>query len=320
MKYYHEPMTEMHKSTPRHLWTDETHHQADALAAIKQLYEADKTEALKRGEAEARRLAETASSQAMDDVYDSNRPEVICHTASAWVHSEIKGEGCYLQRQDPRTNTFCLFAFRGSDDGADWADNILGSIQFRTHAGYRLHMGFRNQVLNLDAASLGRKVAACRDPTWVGHSLGGAMAYAARVIYNKGKVNNYAAPAAYLNIFNWWSDNSIGVGRVWHESDAVPYATNIVGYDHVFGSTKLVEVCTSWNRCCGLNTWWGCAWRYNCNCRSYRTEQRGSDFDKPTAGVFSLFQDIYNNYIDYRNNGGGIGYHDQTRYYRGQGV
>ena len=321
MKYYHEPMTSIHKATPRHLWTEETHAHANALSVIKELYEADKSEALKRGEAEVRRLAarklgETAASQAMEEVYDSSRPEVICHAASAWIHSDIKGEGCYLQRG-------CLFAFRGSDDNADWADNILGSLNFRTHSGYRLHMGFRNQVLNLDAASLGPKVAACTNPTWVGHSLGGAMAYAARVIYGKGKVNNYASPAAYLNIFNWWSDDNIGVGRVWHESDAVPYATNLVGYDHVFGSTEIYEHCTSWNRCCGLDTWFGCAWHYDCNCRSYTSETRGGGFDQPQSpGLFSwaFANDIYRNYVDISNRGGGIGFHDQTNYYRPNGV
>merc|ERR1712146_739803 len=105
----------------------------------------------------------------------------------------------------------CMFAFRGSDDNADWADNILGAVWVEYHNGKLVHKGFINQLNQLvSGTSINNEVAGCGNPIFVGHSLGGAMSYAARAYWGKGRINNYAAPAAYLAHYLYWNPIFVG--------------------------------------------------------------------------------------------------------------
>jgi hypothetical protein len=322
VEMYHTPLMAHNAETPRHLWTAEhqTHH--DALSLINDLYEQTTSDADGRN-LRARKLGETDASKAMDDVYNTaNEGQAewaTCVDAKAWA-TAVAGQACYLKRG-------CMFAFRGSDDNGDWSDNIIGSLSIESHNGYWIHKGFINQLKALRSqTSLDSEASDCgHSAIWVGHSLGGAMSYAARGYYNKGSVNNYAAPAAYWNA----GYRGFSGARTWHENDPVPYLTNAVGYQHVFGSRSLYEKCSAYHRRCpvpypcscgwrGCNTCWGGC--FNGDCKTSSTAVRGNSWNQPKLKWASLAWDVFANILNIKTNDRSTHFHDQGVYYRPNGA
>ena len=86
-----------------------------------------------------------------------------------------------------RRGAGCTFAFRGSDDLTDWVSNGAGVFYATTVRGKRLHGGFVDEFNKLQSRISG-DVAGCGSPTFVGHSLGGAMATVAANYYGKVRV------------------------------------------------------------------------------------------------------------------------------------
>jgi len=320
---YHTPLMAHNAETPRHLWTAEHEMHHDALSLINELYEKTTSDADGRNlralsrEELSRKLGETAASQAMDDVYDAG---AVCKNAHSWAFS-VAGQACYIKRG-------CLFAFRGSDDNGDWADNILGSLSIESHNGYWIHKGFINQLHALRGqTSLDAEASGCgHSATWVGHSLGGAMAYAARGHYNKGSVNNYAAPAAYWNA----GYRGFSGARTWHENDPVPYLTNAVGYQHVFGSRSLYERCSAYHQRCPIPYPCSCGWRgcntcwtgcFNGDCKTSSTHVNSNKgWNEPKLGWASLAWDVFANILNIGTNDRSTHFHDQGVYYRPNGA
>ena len=265
-KYYHKPLTRILEDTDEGEWTDEHRAHAEHLPAIRTLYTDTRSS--------HRDLSATPASNAAEDSYSK---QTACINVRSWA-LDFRGQACYYQV--PNT---CIFAFRkspstlnaivlpfsnlhytlwnridllpiagGSDDKADWADNILGSVATQHSAGWNVHFGFWRQLDALIAnTGLGTAVNRCTNPVgfrcasrpaiassvtshnsrthwhaqvWVGHSLGGALAYVARVRFNKGTMNTYATPAVFRNFRNAFSG-----ARTWHEHDPIPYATSYVG-------------------------------------------------------------------------------------------
>ena len=77
----------------------------------------------------------------------------------------------------------------------------------------------------------------CSDPTFIGHSLGGAIAEVARVHFNKGTVVTYGAPQLFDNNMGCYHDGE----RYYHEDD--PVAGNLFGlltaYWHQSGAIEI---------------------------------------------------------------------------------
>ena len=130
LELYHDPVMKHNMKTPRHLWTAEHHAHNDALSLIKELYE--RTEADEDGRnLRVRKLPMSDASKMQDDVYYESTDGVVCKSARAWSFA-VAGHACFMNSQSANR---CMIAFRGSDDGGDWADNILGSLNYEVHNG-----------------------------------------------------------------------------------------------------------------------------------------------------------------------------------------
>jgi hypothetical protein len=301
-EYYHDPIMKKQASIPKEEWTEEHHTHAQSLALIRKLY------------GNERELGYTAAGNAAQDVYTTSRSDVTCVNRNSWIGG-FKGQACYIRQS-------CLFGFRGSQDNADWADNILGSIWVEYHHGRLVHKGFMNQLNGLlKDTSIRSQVNGCRHPTFTGHSLGGAMAYAARAYFNKGAINNYAAPATYLAHYAYWKPSGDSY-RTWHTNDPVPYATNLVRYQHTFGSREVYRACCGYHRVClpypcgcgwrGCRTCWGACFNAWCNC--HRWDTRGAAWYRPKASMWGTLWDIGANIVSVIR--GTSHYHNMAVYYQ----
>ena len=155
----------------------------------------------------------------------------------------------------------CTFAFRGSDDLWDWVSNLGGAVFTSTIGGARVHGGFAYEYLQLYNNGKLNRARSCRQPHWVGHSLGGAMANVARQHWGKGTIWTWGAPATFNNN---WNHRWQGM-RYWHDGDPVPSSVAALGRHHAHGSMKFWDYCSS-------RHWWG--W-----CTGYRTTASWSGYD-----------------------------------------
>jgi hypothetical protein len=169
----------------------------------------------------------------------------------------------------------CHFAFRGSDDAHDWISNAAGLFSKTNVNGRTCHGGFVNEFNKLKSwldSSSGGNVGSCSNPSWIGHSLGGAIAAVARLHYNKGTVYTYGQP-------QWLDDSSgclfSGGHRVFHESD--PVAGNLFGlmstYWHAQSGTELRHYTDT---VCTRRHWWG-GCRSSYTTTSYATRNKDCD-------------------------------------------
>jgi len=184
----------------------------------------------------------------------------------------------------------CVFAFAGSDDVEDWVSNA--QIVPANENGKQVHTGFLAEFNSLKDEINARCNCYATTCTFVGHSLGGAIADVARLHYGRGAVTTFGKPQVF------WQDYGCFVGgtRVYHESD--PVAGNLFGilglFWHASGSDEIYENCR-WNWCtCG----WFCG--YPCyQCSGPRIRSRGctdnsGSFD--TNFDYHSMANIYNVY------------------------
>ncbi|GMH62091.1 hypothetical protein TrLO_g3223 [Triparma laevis f. longispina] len=270
------------------------------------------------------------------DAYDQG----TCVDASS-VFGDFLGKACYLKREEEP----CSFGFRGSDDNADWADNILGAYKTEFYNGAKIHAGFYNQLKTLIKNSdIEKEVGLCENPIFVGHSLGGALANVAHTYWDKGEINTYAGPGPYSGGRSEpctkeyqscrWTEEKSGKGkkkrvqkcitksrldtctkshhvtgkRTYHEYDPVPYATNLAGYDHGGGIGYRIQwECDCWNP-------WYCPFDWGCNDGRWVSKHIGTT-NEPTADVFSTLSDIAQNIYSYATNDGAH-YHSMSVHYK----
>jgi len=185
----------------------------------------------------------TANDALANDAYDS----------CTWS----TGNACVLKEG-------CKFAFRGSDDFQDWVSNAAGVFYSTWIGGVRLHAGFAFEFYKL-RSKMQSSVNGCSNPTWIGHSLGGAIATVASNYYGKGSVHTFGMPQTY--------DDNKGCRksgtRMFHEYD--PVAGNLYGamssYWHAQAGTEI------YYHSCKKRNWWG-----SCKSKKYRT--RGTSCTK----------------------------------------
>ncbi|GMH50790.1 hypothetical protein TrRE_jg394 [Triparma retinervis] len=158
-----------------------------------------------------RELGATAASNLAQSVYST----ATCHSTNdgmGWTEGEV----CY-------DVSGCSLSFRGSDDGADWVDNIMGSTYWTNghNSGKKIHGGFYNQYKSWYDQAWGNVPQSFKNcgsnKIWIGHSLGGAIAAVASLELG-GRINTYAGPKPFHS-----SVGRIQTGaRTYHESDPVP--------------------------------------------------------------------------------------------------
>jgi len=175
-------------------------------------YPADESRRLSE---EERKLGATSASNMAQDVYNDGGG-TICHATNDGIGWQ-EGEVCYRV-------SGCMLSFRGSDDKADWVDNILGSVYTTTgeYSRKTIHGGFYNQYLAWrkaawDTGEVPNSFKNCGTKTWVGHSLGGALASVAALELG-GVINTYAGPKP----FHRHTGRVQNGARTYHESDPVP--------------------------------------------------------------------------------------------------
>jgi hypothetical protein len=208
-----------------------------------------------------RELGATAASNLAQWVYDdgySNGGTTICHATNDGIGWQ-QGEVCYRV-------SGCSLSFRGSDDGADWVDNILGTTYTAKgeYSGRTIHGGFYNQFLSWrkkawDTGEVPWSFKNCGTKTWIGHSLGGAIAAVASLELG-GVINTYAGPKPF-----WSGTGRIQTGaRTYHESDPVPQQP-MTHYHGCGGSgcslKKVWEKCTNNAFSASIPYPCGCGWR-----------------------------------------------------------
>lgn len=246
-----------------------------------------------------RELGKTTASRMAQDVYDDDAHCFDSPDHLGWADGQVcyKVDGCRL-------------AFRGSDDGADWVDNIMGTMTgtVKGQGGVRIHNGFYNQFYNwYNKAWSGvpSSFKNCNNKIWIGHSLGGAIAAVAANELG-GTINTYAGPKVFTG-----NRRTQRGARTYHESDPVPQQP--FSHNHGCGGTgcslmKVYEKCTKnafsfsipYPCSCG---WRGCRWCYKhlfdgpCIGWSTRTKSESSisnPLKRPYgSGSFSaIFQNI----------------------------
>jgi hypothetical protein len=215
-----------------------------------------------------RELGVTTASGLAQSVYDS----ATCHATNDHIGWQA-GEVCW-KVQD------CNLSFRGSDDNADWVDNILGTATWVIGAGNtRIHRGFFNQYQSWknqawDTGLVPNSFKNCATKTWIGHSLGGAIASVAAHELG-GVVNTYAAPKPFVN-----KQRRQNGARTYHESDPVPQQP--MTHSHGCGGTgcslkRVYEECTKNAFSASVPYPCSCGWR---GCRTCWY----SVFDGPCIG------------------------------------
>lgn len=276
-----------------------------------------------------RALGYTTAGNLAQEVYDSpvDNARVTCVPSTSWAGG-FKGEACYIVDN-------CLFSFRGSDDNADWADNILGAAGTESKNGAWIHAGFYNQLKALiSQTNINSQVNKCGNPTFIGHSLGGALANVAHTYWNKGSINTYAGASPYMGrrsvscnesyetckwkgFWDGWKCETrhrsgtcnkwhhVSGKRTYHENDPVPYAANIAGYNHGGGKGYRIEWTTDRGRFCP-GDWCGSNGRWE---SKYKGET-----NEPTAGYFSSLWDIGQNILSIGT--GGTHYHSMSVHYQ----
>jgi hypothetical protein len=168
----------------------------------------------------------------------------------------------------------CMFAFRGSNapfswDGLqDWWANIFEAFSSSSKYGPTMHGGFVGEFDKIKGGSGGivSAIAGCgSSATFVGHSLGGAIAVVAREYAGTGTVYTFGAPAVYKNE----ESCSYNGYRMMHEGDPVTLLAGVAGYDH--GRTKTTyeidNYCVQHNQFC-IPYPCGCGWRGCSTCHS----------------------------------------------------
>eukprot|EP00520_Triparma_pacifica_P006994 CAMPEP_0118644760 /NCGR_PEP_ID=MMETSP0785-20121206/7121_1 /TAXON_ID=91992 /ORGANISM="Bolidomonas pacifica, Strain CCMP 1866" /LENGTH=474 /DNA_ID=CAMNT_0006536561 /DNA_START=883 /DNA_END=2307 /DNA_ORIENTATION=+ len=273
-----------------------------------------------------RALGYTTAGNLAQDVYNDDDSRLTCVPATS-VYGDFKGQACYIKDN-------CNFAFRGSDDNADWADNILGAAGIVSKNGAWIHKGFYNQLNTLiQNTNINSQVNGCGNPTFIGHSLGGALANVAHTYWNKGSINTYAGASPYMGRRSvsctenyrhcWWRKwwhykcetrsrsttcnrwHHVSGKRTYHESDPVPYAANIAGYNHGGGIGYRIEWVTD-------RAWWCCFDWCGYNGR-WESRHRG-ETNEPTAGLWSTIWDIGENIFSLAS--GGTHYHSMSVHYQ----
>lgn len=281
-----------------------------------------------------RGLGITDASRLAQDVYER---VTKCVDATSWINEDIKGQACYLKEG-------CNFAFRGSDDNADWADNILGSVWTEEKNGAWIHVGFYNQLTTLiQGSNLEAEVKDCDNPVFIGHSLGGAIANVAHTYWDKGTINTYAGPGPYMGrrslpctggeryhhcyykwVRWWWPKTKrvcewrhtarscpktwthVNGKRTFHEYDPVPYATNIVKYNHGGGECYKIQ----WVR---DNRWW-VFWDRSGSFQSIKIGISNEPYYNKFKTIWAIGQNIASLWS------GGTHYHSMSVHYRPFGV
>jgi hypothetical protein len=276
-----------------------------------------------------RALGYTTAGNLAQEVYDapSDNSRVKCVPSTSWVGG-FGGEACYIKDN-------CLFSFRGSDDNADWADNILGAAGIESKNGAWIHAGFYNQLQALvSQTNINSEVNGCGNPTFIGHSLGGALANVAHTYWNKGSINTYAGASPYMGRRTvsctesyrhcWWRKwwhykcenrsrqstcntwHHTSGKRTYHENDPVPYAANIAGYNHGGGVGYRIEWTTD-------RAWW-CYFDWCGSNGRWESKHKG-ETNEPTAGFYSTLCDIAQNAWSI-GVAGGTHYHSMSVHYQ----
>jgi hypothetical protein len=153
----------------------------------------------------------------------------------------------------------CVFAFRGSqsistpDGFQDWWANIRGAISkkvtFCSKRGdycARFHSGFVSEFEKINKnEAFALAVDKCDNPTFVGHSLGGAIATLAKFYYDKGSAVTFGEPQVFGDDYNCKFDDAKTYSRYFHEDDPVP--GDLLGafarFSHGSTSTRIYEAC-----------------------------------------------------------------------------
>jgi len=197
-------------------------------------------------------------------------------------------DSCDYQNGNACARKFgCTFAFRGSDDIDDWIANIGGAFWTRNVDGLEVHGGFYDEfsgLLSKTSTATGNNMEYDIDncgssTTFVGHSLGGAMATMA-FNYFKAKtgwlasVYTFGSPMVYKNFqgpSTCRRTRSQGM-RIFHEGD--PVAGRIGGAMTTgFGLSHQQEGQEIY-RSCADRSWWGWCDRY-----SYQMKDAGCSSD-----------------------------------------
>jgi len=236
--------------------------------------------------------------------------EAIEYVMGGSLPTSADGQACYMQSD-------CNFAFRGSDDNADWVDNIGGAwLNTENVNGRSVHAGFFNQFNNLrTAAGLDAKVEACSNPTFIGHSLGGAMANVAHTYYGKGEINTYAGASPYKD-----TDIFISGKRTYHEYDPVPYLANFEDFEHGGGATYKIH----W-KCTSGKSWSLCPGDWCCKGGQWKVSSEGVT-NNPRFGGWDAAMDVAWNaaslkeYCDGGDGCVGTHFHSMSAHYQNWGV
>jgi len=135
----------------------------------------------------------------------------------------------------------CVFVFAGSDDWKDWEENIWGAFTTQTvqkleGGSVQVHSGYFASASRLDSWVAGRlgenQCGSCA--TFVGHSLGGAIATIFQVKYG-GKAVTFGAPPVFSQ------DHDCVAGgdhsRFFSDHDAV--AACSIGHFHGQSATRV---------------------------------------------------------------------------------
>jgi len=141
------------------------------------------------------------------------------------------------------------FAFRGSDDGADWYSNLWSGIWDTSVGGHKMHHGFVDEFNRL--RSWVQSNGGSSSASFVGHSLGGGIATVAAEYFGGGTVVTFGAPAPYSN------NPGCVIGgdyRTYHKHDLVPYAASIIGYEHGQNSRMMYTSSSSCGKGCTRST------------------------------------------------------------------
>ena len=122
----------------------------------------------------------------------------------------------------------CVFVFAGSDDGGDWIENMEGawtpvSVPKKDGGSTMVHGGYAASFLRLEAWVKARlDTGECGNcATYVGHSLGGAIATLFKVKYG-GKAITFGAPPVFLGDQGCMADED--GKRFVHDADAATTA------------------------------------------------------------------------------------------------
>jgi hypothetical protein len=219
------------------------HDRAAADAHADATYPTDATDSRRLSQGRGRRrLATTYAQWAIDSYSDSN-----CDFTD--------GNLCVY---NPQT---CVFVFRGSDDAYDWISNAQGVFVETSVNDRTMHGGFVSEFNKAKSFISGKS---CANPTFIGHSLGGAIAEVARVHFGAGTVITYGAPQLFDN-----NDGCYHTGeRYYHEDD--PVAGNLFGllvaYWHQSGAIEIKETTSSYYNSCHGRNWMGVC--TDCECGS----------------------------------------------------